>query len=36
MYFKKLKDCLEHQKKYGGTIWYDPEKRLYYIIERKD
>lgn len=31
MYFKKLKDVREHQKKYGGTIWYDEKKAMYYI-----
>jgi hypothetical protein len=32
MYFKRLKDCMDHQKKHGGVIWYDRSLKKYYII----
>ena len=32
MYFKKLKDCIEYQRKHGGVIWYDNTKKKYYIV----
>lgn len=32
MYYHRLTDALEAQKKHGGTLWYDRSKGSYYLI----
>ena len=32
MFFKYIKDAIAYQNKYGGTIWFDQQKNMYYIV----
>lgn len=32
MYYYNLKDALNAQKKYGGTIWFDKNKKAYCLL----
>lgn len=32
MYWKYLKDALKYQQEHGGTIWYDQERKMFYIV----
>lgn len=35
MYYHKLTDALEAQKKHGGTLWYDQNKSAYYLVQER-
>lgn len=31
VYFKYSKDATEYAKRHGGSVWYDPERRMYWV-----
>lgn len=33
MYYYSYKAVLKAQKKYGGVIWYDQNKKAYYLLK---
>lgn len=32
MFYYKIKDALKAQKENGGTIWFDQNKKAYYLV----